>query len=68
MKLDMSLADAQILGHVQKSFGFGFADLANAPAAEYMTPADPDSKRPFMKRRPNSMPYSNFLQGQREVI
>jgi len=30
VKFDMSLADAQILGHVKKSFGFGFADLANA--------------------------------------
>ena len=33
----------QILLHVGKSFGLGFADLVNAPAAEYMPPIDPDS-------------------------
>lgn len=46
VKLDMSFVDAQILNHVGKSFRFGFTDLANAPAAEYMIPADPDSEQP----------------------
>lgn len=43
-KLDMSLADAQLLALVGQSFGLGFADLANAPAAEHMPLVDPDSK------------------------
>lgn len=42
VKFDMSLTDAQILAHVGRSFGLGFTDLANAPAAEYMSPVDPD--------------------------
>ncbi|KXN92475.1 Protein CSF1 [Leucoagaricus sp. SymC.cos] len=42
LKLDMSLADARILAHVGRSFGLGFTDLANAPAAEYMPLIDPD--------------------------
>ncbi|KAJ3575090.1 hypothetical protein NP233_g1335 [Leucocoprinus birnbaumii] len=42
MKLDMTLADAQLLSHIGRSFGLGFVDLTNAPAAEFMPPIDPD--------------------------
>ncbi|KAF9450414.1 hypothetical protein P691DRAFT_468038 [Macrolepiota fuliginosa MF-IS2] len=42
VKFDMSLLDAQILAHTARSFGLGFTDLTNAPAAEYMPVIDPD--------------------------
>jgi hypothetical protein len=44
LKLDMSLTDARIMSLVGKSFGLGFTDLANAPAAEFMPPLDLDSR------------------------
>jgi hypothetical protein len=50
MKFDMSVADAQILVHVGRSFGLGFTDLVNAPAVEYLPLIDPDSKLSHLSR------------------
>ncbi|XP_006461147.1 hypothetical protein AGABI2DRAFT_185437 [Agaricus bisporus var. bisporus H97] len=41
-KLDMTINDAQILAEAGRSFGLGFKDVVNAPAAEYMPPVEPD--------------------------
>jgi hypothetical protein len=43
-KLDMSINDARTLTEAGSSFGLGFKDVVNAPAAEYMPPVEPDSR------------------------
>lgn len=50
-KLDMTINDAQILAEAGRSFGLGFKDVVNAPAAEYMPPVEPDSRSNLSVKR-----------------
>ena len=43
LKSSLSASEAFLLGAVGDAFGLNFADVPNAPAAEYTPPLDPDS-------------------------